>query len=276
MTYEYNAKAHYAPFGKHRELIAGSDLTQLSIVVKDDNEKSESFSIEVPDSIFDLKVYKYLEDGGFYDAGGFQSAKSAYNFQREPMALWEVQLNFAVHCATSGLGVSTEHLNAKHSLVKALYRFHVYYHVRRILKRILTPLPGEEGFNKYNNSFSLEQVRRIGDEYGVSTKNLGIFKNEYYLDRSGKYGDYSYAHNNWSRWIMNSSHGFSKNGLEKVSETIRAYSLLGLPRRHLHDTVSSATRHNRLPHSGFFTIIWKTSSTRLCRWKTTSEDIRTL
>ena len=55
MTYEYNAKAHYAPFGKHRELITGEDLTQLEIVVQDDNEKSESFPIKVPDSIFDLE-----------------------------------------------------------------------------------------------------------------------------------------------------------------------------------------------------------------------------
>ena len=50
--------------------------------------------------------------------------------QHEPMKLWEVQLNFAVHCATSGLGISTEHLNAKQPLVKVLYRFHAYYHIR--------------------------------------------------------------------------------------------------------------------------------------------------
>ena len=175
MTYEY-ANAHYAPYGKHKELITGEDLTRLEIVVRDDNEKSESFPLKLPDSIFDLRVYKYLKDGDFYDAGGFQSAKSAYNFQRNPMALWEMQLNFATHCATSGLGVSTEHLNAKQPLVRAFYRFHAYYHIRRILKRMLTPLPGEAGFDKYDNAFSLEQVRRVGDEYGVIAKNLGIFK----------------------------------------------------------------------------------------------------
>ena len=80
----------------------------------------------VSDSIFDLGIYKYLKDGDFYDAGGFQSAKSSYNFQHEPMRLWEVQLNFTVHCATSGLGVSTEHLNSEKKLVRALYRFHAY------------------------------------------------------------------------------------------------------------------------------------------------------
>ena len=137
----------------------------------------------MPDSTFNLGVYRYFKDGDFYDGGGFQTAKSAYNFQHEPIKLWEVQFNFAVHCATSGLDVSTVHLNSKKPLVKALYRFHTYYHIRRILKRMLTPLPGEEGFDKYNNAFSLEQLRNVGDEYGVSTKNLGIFKNEYYFDR---------------------------------------------------------------------------------------------
>ena len=240
MSYEYNAKAHYAPYGKHEGLITGEDLTQLKIVVRDDNEKSESFSIKVPDSIFDLGVYKYLKDGDpFVTSEGYHSARSSYNFQHNPMALWEVQLNFATHCATSGLGVSTEHLNAKQPLVKALYRFHAYYHVRRILKRMLTALPGTEGFDKYNNAFNLEQVRRIGDEYGCSTKSLGIYENKYFFERTGKYGNYFYEHNNWSRWITNSSHGFTKSGVEKISESIRAYSYLVL-------TSQAAARHGIL------------------------------
>ena len=69
------------------------------------------------------------------------------------MKLWETQLNFAVHCATSALGISTEHLNAKEPLARSLYKFHVYYHIRRILKRMLVPTPSEEGFDKYNNAY---------------------------------------------------------------------------------------------------------------------------
>ena len=240
MAYAYNPKAHYAPYGKHQELITGEDLTQLEIVVRDDNEKSESFSIKVPDSIFDLGVYKYLKDGDPYvTVEGYNSARSAYNFQHEPMKLWEVQLNFATHCATTGLGVSTEHLNAKQPLVRALYRFHTYYHIRRILRRMLTPLPGTEGFDKYNNAFSLEQVRRIGDEYGCSTNSLGVYKNQYYFERTGKYGNYLYEHNDWSRWIMKHSHGFTKAGLEKISESVRAYTYLVL-------TSQTAARHGIL------------------------------
>ena len=103
MAYEYNAKAYYALYGKHRELIAAGDLGKLEIVVRDDNKKSESFSVKVVDSIFDLGVYKYLKHGDIYDGGGYQTAKSAWNFQHNSMKLCETQLNFAVYCAGSGL-----------------------------------------------------------------------------------------------------------------------------------------------------------------------------
>ena len=34
MAYEYNPRAYYAPYGKHRELIAANDLGKLEIVVE--------------------------------------------------------------------------------------------------------------------------------------------------------------------------------------------------------------------------------------------------
>ena len=144
------------------------------------------------------------------------------------MKLWESQLNFAVHCATSGLGISTEHLDAKRPLVRALYRFHTYYHVRRILSRIRVPTPSQEGFDKYKNAFSLEEVRRVGNEYGCGTENLSIYRNQYYFDQSGSGSHISYADNNWSRWIMNSSCGFTEHGIEKIGDSIRAYVYLVL------------------------------------------------
>jgi len=92
---------------------------------------------------------------------------------------------------------------------------------------MLVPTPGEEGFDKYNNNYNLKEVRRIGDEYGCSTKILFLYRNESYFDRTGNWrSGFAYEHNNWSRWIMNNSHGFTKYGLEKISESIRAYSYL--------------------------------------------------
>ena len=51
------------------------------------------------------------------------------------------QLNFAVFCALSACGVSSAHLNyTKHPMIRLVYRFHMYYHMRRILKKITGPL----------------------------------------------------------------------------------------------------------------------------------------
>ena len=68
---------------------------------------------------------------------------------------------------------------------------------------------------------------------------MNIYKNEYYFDRSGTSGNYTYQHNDWSRWIVNSSHGFTKSGVEKISDSIRAYSYLVL-------TSQAAARHGIL------------------------------
>ena len=58
------------------------------------------------------------------------------NWNKAPLKLWQTQLNFAVFCASSAYGVSSEHLNyAKHPMGRADYRFHVYYHVRQVLNR---------------------------------------------------------------------------------------------------------------------------------------------
>ena len=51
--------------------------------------------------------------------------------------LWQSQLNFAVFCASSACGVSVEHLNAMEPMIRTVYRFHVYYQIRRILTHSL-------------------------------------------------------------------------------------------------------------------------------------------
>ena len=64
------------------------------------------------------------------------------NWNKAPMQLWQTQLNFTVFCASSAYGVSSEHLNyTKHPMIRAVYRFHVYYHVRQVPKKSQVPLP---------------------------------------------------------------------------------------------------------------------------------------
>ena len=74
------------------------------------------------------------------------------HWNKAPLKLWQTQLNFAVWCASSTCGVSSVHLNyTKHPMIRAVYHFHIYYHVGRILKRLQTPLPYGPGFNAADN-----------------------------------------------------------------------------------------------------------------------------
>ena len=256
MTYEYNSKAHYAPYNNFKEVITDRDLTEWNIIVQDDNKTSLAFEIKVEDSLFSASTYRYYKHGDFYDAGGFQSARSAYNMQHDPLKLWDAQLNFAVHCATSALGVSVEHLNAEEPLVRAVYRFHVYYHIRRILRRILAPLPKEENFDKYNNKCSKEQAIKIADEYEIS-RNFHVYAGRYYFWKD--------SHASWSKWIRPDSHGFTKAGIEKISESIRAYTYLVLTsqagaRHGILGSDAEAIVAQRLFHDNLEDVINKTVS----------------
>ena len=94
--------------------------------------------------------------------------------------LWQMQLNFMVFCASSACGVSVEHLNAKEPMIRSIYRFHVYYHIRRILKVLEIPLPCENSFNQYNNPYNHEMFIKICGEYGVSN-DLTKWRNQKYF-----------------------------------------------------------------------------------------------
>ena len=53
-------------------------------------------------------------------------------------------------------------------MIRSVYRFHVYYHIRRILKILEIPLPYENSFNQYNNPYNHEMFIKMFGEYGVS------------------------------------------------------------------------------------------------------------
>ena len=90
------------------------------------------------------------------------------NWNKAPLKLWQTQLNFAVFCASSACGVSSAHLNyTKHPMIRSVYCFDVYYHVRRILKRLQTPLPHETGFNAADNPYTKSEFFKICEDYRV-------------------------------------------------------------------------------------------------------------
>ena len=135
-------------------------------------------------------------------------------------------------CASSACGVSVEHLNAKQPMIRSIYRFHVYYHIRRILKILEIPLPYENSFNQYNNPYNHEKFIGICSEYGVSN-NLTEWRNQKYFSTwqsrawvTGKPGMSYINENSFSRWIIEKSDGLTTLGLQKISESVRDYAYL--------------------------------------------------
>ena len=91
------------------------------------------------------------------------------NWNKAPLRLWQTQFNFAVSCASSA------HLNyTKHPMIRSVYRFHVYYHMRRILKKLQVPLPHETNFNAADNPYTESEFFKICEDYGVPNDPRGI------------------------------------------------------------------------------------------------------
>ena len=123
-------------------------------------------------------------------------------------------------------------MNAKKPMLRSIYRFHVYYHIRRILKVLEIPLAYENIFNQYNNSYNHEKYIHICSEYGVSD-NLTNWRNQKYFSmwqsrawETGKPGISYIDENSFSRSIIEKSDGLTTLGLQKLSETVRDYTYL--------------------------------------------------
>ena len=117
-------------------------------------------------------------------------------------------------------------------MIRSIYRFHVYYHIRRILKILEIPLPFENSFNQYNNPYSHEKFIGICSEYGVSN-DLTKWRNQKYFStwqskawETGKPGMSYINENSFSIWIIEKSNGLTKVGLKKLSESVRDYAYL--------------------------------------------------
>ena len=136
--FRYSPNANYQPNGgQYLQILSGKDLYKQTIVVSG----RDTFPARFPNIFVNYPLGSMKVDDKLWT-----------NWNKALLRLWQTQLNFAVWCTSSACGVSSEHLNyAKHPMVRALYRFHMYYHVRRVLKRLQVPLPDESSFNAYDN-----------------------------------------------------------------------------------------------------------------------------
>ena len=223
--YKYNSDASYKPNGgTYLQLITAKDLYIQNVTVAEhDGGHSDSFQVKFPNVFTNYPLGAVrVEDQKFKDWDHYK------------FTIWQSQLNFAVFCASSACGVSVEHLNAKEPMIRSIYRFHVYYHIRRILKILEIPLPYENSFNQYNNPYNHEKFIGICSEYGVSN-DLTKWRNQKYFStwqsrawETSKPGMSYINENSFSRWIIEKSDGLTTLGIQKLSESVRdcAYLIL--------------------------------------------------
>ena len=220
--YRYNPDASYKPNGgRYLQLITAKDLYIQNITVSEHDRPCDSFQVKFPNVFTNYPLGAVrVEDQRFKDWDHYK------------FTIWQLQLNFVVFCAASACGVSVEHLNAKEPMIRSIYHFHVYYHIRRILKILEISLPYENSFNQYNNPYNHEKFIGICSEYGVSN-DLTKWRNQKYFSmwqsrawETGKPGMSYINENSFSRWIIEKTEGLTTLGLQKLSETVRDYAYL--------------------------------------------------
>ena len=219
--FRYNPKANYQPNGgRYLQILSGKDLYKQTIVVS----AMENDGVPLT---FSARFSNIFVD---YPLGQMRVADKLWtNWNKTPLKLWQTQLNYAVFCASSACGVSSAHLSyTKHPMIRSVYRFHVYYHVRRVLKRLQVPLPHETGFNVADNPYTESEIFKICEDYGVPNDPMRYRDEKFYWTYQHGVGwPYDYIGlDSMTQWIIEKSVGFTDVGLLRISESVRAYAYL--------------------------------------------------
>ena len=140
--------------------------------------------------------------------------------------MYQCQLNFALFCAPSRLGISWQHLNHPNLLVRAVYRFHLYFHVRSIIQNLGTPLPYKDGFSKVKNNYINSTYYAICSDYGVNPNETWMYGDWFYMTSYVIFTTESKATkrsppDHVGRWVNTRSRGLTRKGIEKISRSVR-------------------------------------------------------
>jgi len=246
--FKFNIDAKYepGPQGSSAEGIENPSKGKIQVRF---NDEHGSFKVAYPDVFENYKVPKVT------------SEEMIDTWNKNPMQFWQNQLNFAVWCATTGCGVSYEdHLNSKIDLVKSVYRFHLYYQVRRILKEMGIKNPQDENWDAVNSEYNRRKYEKICDEFGGVPYNtdwrltgpnnglgpaytywpfIGLRKTEpggeydpktmsFTLKTTEKIRHIKFIllddGKAWRKFIIAKSKGFTKAGVMRLNASIRAYA----------------------------------------------------
>ena len=115
-------------------------------------------------------------------------------------------------------------------MVRAVYRFHVYYHVRQVLKRLQVPLPHESSFkaSRSDNPYTSSEFFKICEDYGVPNDPVRYREEKFYwtYQRGVGWPNGYIGPDCMTWWIIEKSEGFTDVGLYRISESVRAYAYL--------------------------------------------------
>ena len=128
--------------------------------------------------------------------------------------MYQFQLNFAMFCATSALGISWQYLNHPSLLVRSVYRFHLDFYVRIKMHLLGISLSQEDDFSR------------------VKTLTLKVYTTVFVMTMAlleMKHGCMGIGFKrqrsppaNLIRLIIAQSKGFTTKANEKISRFVRA------------------------------------------------------
>ena len=253
--YAFNRDVSYPTCAGFPRNMTCKDILEAHIQVVIPEKVSDGrgdFTAEVED-IFD-----------HYRLPHISSEKILNRWHQSPMDFYQNQVNLAVWLATSGCGVSwRDHLDIDRPLARSVFRFHVYYQVRRILEELQAPLPQDRAWSPFQNPYDRRAYERICREFGVDPAtdwrangpNHGLGQVYFYVTHTGYRPIYgvgdpnhydpsrmSFSQNTtnsivhvdyiaqgpeadeaWSTFILDKSQGFTAPGVERVNDSIRTY-----------------------------------------------------
>ena len=215
--FRYNQTANYQPNrGRYLQILSGKDLyKQIRVVSAMENN-------EVP-LTFPARFQNIFVD---YPLGQMRVGDKLWrNWNKASMRLLQTQLNFAVWCTLSASGVSLTDLNyTKHPMIKSVYCFHIYYHVRRVLNRLQTPLRHKTGFNAADNPYTESEFLKICEDYRVPNDPMKYRDEKFYWTyQRGVHWPNDYI---GPDSMIQTSVGFTDVGFLRISESVRAYTYL--------------------------------------------------
>ena len=146
--YAFNRDVSYPTCAGFPRNMTCKDILEAHIQVVIPEKVSDGqgdFTAEVED-IFD-----------HYRLPHISSEKMLNRWHQSPMDFYQNQVNLAVWLATSGCGVSwRDHLDIDRPLARSVFRFHIYYQVRRILEDLQAPLPQDRAWSPFQKAHKWE------------------------------------------------------------------------------------------------------------------------